>query len=92
MAVSTNSEYSELTNLGIKFYDYTQNRRLIAQEQGFVNNNFEAIINVEFQSGAAIECLIDTGFNGTLMLPRKFIEENSIVLIRRETVVTVEQK
>jgi clan AA aspartic protease len=42
----------------------------MARETGSVNAQLEAWIRIRAASGQAVECLIDTGFNGALMLPR----------------------
>lgn len=47
----------------------------MAVEQGRVNEVFEACITLEFTSGAALECVIDTGFSGALMLPEKLVPQ-----------------
>jgi clan AA aspartic protease len=41
----------------------------MANESGKVNSFREAIIKVKFPGGASIECVVDTGFDGGLMLP-----------------------
>ncbi|MGC2238441.1 MAG: hypothetical protein WA584_19965 [Pyrinomonadaceae bacterium] len=48
-------------------------------------------MTVELSNGSHIECILDTGFNGFLLLPRKFIEDNLLDLVGRESVVMVEQ-
>lgn len=63
----------------------------MAQEKGFVNEYSEAVLSVQLVNGSNIECLLDTGFNGSLLLPRKFVEDNSLTLVGRESVVMVEQ-
>jgi clan AA aspartic protease len=42
-------------------------------------------------NGSKLECVIDTGFNGFLLLPRKFIEDNSLDIIGTESIIMVEQ-
>lgn len=63
----------------------------MAQEKGIVNGNLEAVLQVEFTNGSTIECAIDTGFNGWLLLPRVFVEENSMRFIGLEKVTMVEE-
>jgi len=46
---------------------------------------------IELSNGSQIECVLDTGFNGLLLLPRKFIEDNSLDFVGRESVIMVEQ-
>ncbi len=61
------------------------------KETGKVNENLEPIVKLEFSNGAVIECVIDTGFNGTLFLPLDFIESNEFDLIGEETFHSVNQ-
>jgi clan AA aspartic protease len=63
----------------------------MAEEKGIVNESLEAVVNVKFTNGSMIECAIDTGFNGWLLLPRRFIEENSMRFIGLEKVTMVEE-
>ncbi|HLM01494.1 MAG TPA: hypothetical protein VK400_10615 [Pyrinomonadaceae bacterium] len=63
----------------------------MAQEKGFINEDLEAILSVQLINGSDVECIIDTGFNGSLLLPRKFVEDNSLALVGREPVTMVEQ-
>ncbi|MEP6904225.1 MAG: hypothetical protein ABJA66_21075 [Actinomycetota bacterium] len=63
----------------------------MAEEKGFVTENSETILTNELSNGAQIECVLDTGFNGFLLLPRKFIEDNSLDIVGRESVIMVEQ-
>jgi predicted aspartyl protease len=56
----------------------------MAKESGRVNDELEPIITVEFVNGARIDCVVDTGFSGTLFLPRVFIEENGFAFIGQE--------
>jgi clan AA aspartic protease len=63
----------------------------MAEEKGFVNENLEAVLPIQIFDGAKIECVLDTGFNGFLLLPREFVKSNSMSLVGRETVLMVEQ-
>lgn len=63
----------------------------MAQEEGFVNENFEAILTIRLLNGSQLECALDTGFNGFLLLPRKFIEDNSLPFVGSEFVIMVEE-
>lgn len=49
----------------------------MAEEKGFVNKNSEAVLRIELTDGASINCVLDTGFNGNLILPRSFVEKYS---------------
>ena len=60
------------------------------QNTGIVNEKLQAVVSVELSSGARLECLLDTGFEGTLIIPRKFAEENSLVITGRETFLGAE--
>ena len=62
----------------------------MAQEKGIVNENLEAVLQVKLSNGSTIECAIDTGFNSWLLLPRSFIEENSMKFIGSEKITMVE--
>jgi predicted aspartyl protease len=63
----------------------------MAQEKGFVTENLDAVLSITLTNGSQIECALDTGFNGFLLLPRKFIEDNSLPLVGTESVVMVEK-
>ena len=62
----------------------------MVKEEGFVNQNLEAILTVELSNGAPIDCVLDTGFYGNLLLPREFIEENSMRITGTENIVMIE--
>lgn len=53
----------------------------MALESGTVNSYREALVPVRFRDGAAIECVVDTGFDGGLMLPRSFVSQLQIATI-----------
>jgi clan AA aspartic protease len=63
----------------------------MAQEKGFVTEDLEAILKIRLVNGSQIECALDTGFNGFLLLPRKFIENNLLSFVGNESVIMVEQ-
>jgi len=63
----------------------------MAEEKGVVNNYLEAVLHIRLTNGATIECVLDTGFNGSLLLPREFVEENSMLFVGREKVIMVEE-
>lgn len=62
----------------------------MAQEKGLVNENLEAVLEIVLSNGAKIECVIDTGFNGSFLFPRSFVEENSMRFVGKEEVTMVE--
>jgi clan AA aspartic protease len=53
----------------------------MALESGTVNSHREALVLVRFRDGTAIDCVVDTGFDGGLMLPRSFVSELQIPII-----------
>jgi clan AA aspartic protease len=57
----------------------------MALESGRVNSFREALVRVRFREDAAIECVVDTGFNGALVLPRVFISQVQIPMIGEST-------
>jgi clan AA aspartic protease len=63
----------------------------MAQETGLVTDDLEAILRITLVNGSQIECALDTGFNGFLLLPRNFIENNSLPFVGNESVIMVEQ-
>ena len=64
----------------------------MAEEKGLVNENSEAVLQIELTDGAAIECLLDTGFNGNLILPKSFVEKHSSAVFIRVQVELAEGK
>jgi clan AA aspartic protease len=61
----------------------------MAHERGSVNGAREAIVEVHLDSGPAIECVIDTGFNGTLVLPRRLADQLNLDVLGRASFETV---
>ena len=57
----------------------------MAREPGRVNSLKEALILVRFRRGATLECVLDTGFDGGLMLPRAFVSQIQIPTIGQLT-------
>ncbi len=39
------------------------------------------MVLLRFRDGAAIECVVDTGFDGALMLPRAFVSQIQVAVI-----------
>jgi len=62
----------------------------MAQETGKVNNYLQAFLQIQLMNGAAFDCLLDTGFDGALVLPRSFVEANSISIVGDETFTAAE--
>lgn len=44
------------------------------QESGNVNARREALVEIRFMAGDAVECVVDTGFDGALILPSAVVE------------------
>jgi clan AA aspartic protease len=64
---------------------------MATKEVGKINENLEPIITLELKNGAKIDCLVDTGFNGTLFLPRWFIEANDLISVGEQEFNSVAQ-
>ena len=60
------------------------------QKMGSVNEKLQAILDVELSNGAFFECLLDTEFQGTLVVPRRFAEENLLEITGREAFLGAE--
>jgi clan AA aspartic protease len=61
----------------------------MALESGRVNSHREAVVLLRFRNGAVIECVVDTGFDGALMLPRVFVPKIQIAIIGELTLEMV---
>jgi predicted aspartyl protease len=64
---------------------------MATKEVGKINENLEPSITLELKNGAKIDCLVDTGFNGTLFLPRWFIEANDLISVGEQEFNSVAQ-
>jgi clan AA aspartic protease len=53
------------------------------QESGSVNTLREAIVGIRFVAGDAFECVIDTGFDGALILPASVAKRLALPVIAR---------
>jgi clan AA aspartic protease len=53
----------------------------MALESGRVNSYREGLVLVRFGDGAVIDCVVDTGFDGGLMLPRSFVSQIQFAMI-----------
>ena len=62
----------------------------MAQEKGSVNKNLQAFLPISLTNGATIDCLLDTGFDGALVLPRLFVEANLMPIVGDETFTAAE--
>ncbi len=61
----------------------------MAHESGVVSSSREALIDVRFTGDALAECVVDTGFDGGLVLPRPFVDNLKIPVIGSLTFETV---
>jgi clan AA aspartic protease len=61
----------------------------MAREDGSVNAQLEAWLRVQATNGELIECLIDTGFNGALVLPRAEAMHLSLTVLGRVPIIGV---
>jgi predicted aspartyl protease len=51
-------------------------------ESGSVNSSLEAIVSIRLVGAQAVECLIDTGFDGGLLLPGAVVASLQLVYAR----------
>jgi clan AA aspartic protease len=58
-------------------------------ETGRVNASGEGCILIRFAKGETHECIVDTGFNGALFLPRTLVQRLGLPLLGREPVGSV---
>lgn len=56
----------------------------MAEETGRVTAAREAILRLRLTAGEAVECLVDTGFTGALVLPQSLVTRLGIPIIGRE--------
>lgn len=59
----------------------------MVKASGRVNELAEACVYVSLQDGRAVECVIDTGFNGWLSFPQKMVAELQLPIVGREKIV-----
>jgi clan AA aspartic protease len=52
-------------------------------ESGEVTDSREARVRVRFAGGFAAECVVDTGFDGALLLPRGLVERLRLPVVGR---------
>ena len=55
-------------------------------ESGWVNSSLEAIVRLRFSNGVEQNFIIDTGFDGALMLPRFIVESLGLTISDSEEV------
>jgi clan AA aspartic protease len=56
----------------------------MAIESGSVRGDLEAVLRVGLAEGESVECVIDTGFSGHLVLPRSVVSRLGLAVIGRE--------
>jgi clan AA aspartic protease len=61
----------------------------MAHEDGSVNAQLEAWLRIQTTNGESIECLIDTGFNGALVLPRAEAQRLNLTVLGRVPIIGV---
>jgi predicted aspartyl protease len=59
----------------------------MAREDGSVNGQLEAWLRVQATGGETLECLIDTGFNGALVLPRAEAVRLNLTVLGRVPII-----
>ena len=57
----------------------------MATESGRITSAREPILTIRVADDVTVECVVDTGFTGALMLPREIIERSSVPIIGKET-------
>lgn len=62
------------------------------QQNGEINDNLQPIVSVKLTNGATVNCLLDTGFDGTIILPRDFVENNSMLMLGSDILIAAEQQ
>jgi clan AA aspartic protease len=63
----------------------------MAHESGSVTGAREAVLRLRFDRGEIIECVIDTGFNVHLVLPRSVVSRLGLPVVGREIFETVSE-
>ena len=48
------------------------------QESGWINEALEPFIKIQLTNGSTINCLVDTGFSETIIVPKAFAEANNL--------------
>jgi clan AA aspartic protease len=56
----------------------------MAEELGRVTAGREAILRVQLSAGETVECLVDTGFTGALVLPQEVVSRLRLPIVGRE--------
>lgn len=61
----------------------------MAVESGSVRSEREAVLRIDLTAGEMVECVIDTGFSGHLVLPRAVVSRLGLTVIGREVLEMV---
>ena len=61
----------------------------MARAEGSVNAQLEAWLRIRAASGETVECLVDTGFNGALMLTRFAVIRLGLAVLGRVPIIGV---
>jgi clan AA aspartic protease len=56
----------------------------MAKETGRVTATREALLRLQLSPGETIECLVDTGFTGSLVLPQALVTRLNLPVVGRE--------
>jgi len=56
----------------------------MAEESGRVTAGREALLRLRLSAGETVECVVDTGFTGALVLPQDLITRLSLPIVGRE--------
>ena len=64
----------------------------MAVESGRITRTREPLLPVRLTDAVVVECLVDTGFSGALMLPRSVVRELEMAVVAKEVFATVGQR
>jgi len=56
----------------------------MAEEPGRVTAAREALLRLRLSAGETVECLVDTGFTGALVLPQSLVARLNLPIVGRE--------
>ena len=56
----------------------------MAEETGRVTGAREALLRLRLTAGETVECLVDTGFTGALVLPQSLVARLNLPIVGRE--------
>jgi clan AA aspartic protease len=56
----------------------------MAKETGRVTATREALLRLRLSAGETVECLVDTGFTGALVLPQALVTRLNLPIVGRE--------